>query len=141
MKARKPLQLVAVVAIIACLAACPKQTAEKAATVSHDFAVAVYGAQQAEIAFHQQGKIDNSEHQKIQQGFLQLSKVGPQVDAAIVAGDKQGIIVAIDSALASLKILLDEGVGNVHNPDSKAAIEALLLTAQASLNTAKALVQ
>ena len=123
------------------LAACPSSTTQKVATISKDFAASVSAAQQAEITFYNAGKISADEHRAIETGFLQVSKVGPAIDAAVVAGNKAGILAALDSGISSLQTLIDSGVGNVKNADSKATLESLLLIAKSTLASAKAWVR
>lgn len=144
MNKRTQVMLVLTVAAIVMLTAgwaCSSGSAAKVATISKDFAASVAAAQQAEIAFYNQGKITAQEHQTVETYFLQISKIGPSIDAAVVANDKAGILTALNSGIVVLQSALDAGVGNIKNPDSKAAIQSLLLVAQSALANAKVLVQ
>ena len=120
---------------------CNQSTTQKVATVERDFAATVQAAQSAEIAAHQAGKIDDETHKSIQTYFLQVAQAGKAVDAAILAGNKAGILAALDSAAASIGTLLNDGVGNIHDPTVKAEIQTAVLLAQSIISSAKAFVQ
>ena len=92
-------------------------------------------------ALHQAGKIDDATHLAIQRYFLQVAQAGKAVDAAILAGNKAGILAALDSAAASIGTLLTQGVGNVKDPTTKAEIQTAVLLAQSIISSAKAFVQ
>ena len=132
-------------AIVLCLMlgawTCNQSTTQKVATVERDFAAAVQAAQATEIAAHQAGKIDDATHLAIQRYFLQVAQAGKAVDAAILAGNKAGILAALDSAAASIGTLLTQGVGNVKDPTVKAEIQTAVLLAQSIISSAKAFVQ
>lgn len=133
------LGLVAVCVLL--LTACPQDVVTRVATVERDFAATVEAAQATEIAAYHAGKISASEHKAIEGYFLQLAPVGQQVDKAILAGNKAGILAALDSALASVDTLLNQGVGNVHDPTVQAELKTAVLLAQATLASAKAFIQ
>ena len=120
---------------------CNQSTTQKVATVERDFAAAVQAAQASEIAAFQAGKIDKQTHVAIQGYFMQVAQAGKAVDAAILTGNKAGILAALDSAAASIGTLLNDGVGNIHDPTVKAEIQTAVLLAQSIISSAKAFVQ
>lgn len=132
--------LVAMLVVVALLTAgCPADQQRKAAIAMRDFSVGVKAFQQTEIALFQQGKVEPDIHQRIQQGFLHLSTTAPQIDAAIKANNKAAMLAAIDAGLADTDGFLAD-IGAVKEPQTRASLQALVLSLRTILANGKVLV-
>lgn len=129
MKFRKVPIAILLLTLLLVTAGC-KDKYRKAALASRDVAVAVQSLQKTEIALHDQHQLDDAEHKSFQDAFLQVAQTGMEVNKVIRAGnsasDKQAQAL-IDQAFASTQNLLDNGVGNIKNAQTKAALSASVL--------------
>lgn len=116
----KSLRSIAAVAVLSlALAGCAKVAApgapatptdpyNKAAVAMSNFATDLNSAQQIEITLHKAGIIDAATHTTVQQAFLAIDKIGPQIDAGILAQSSSDTLrtkvnAALD-ALASITV-------------------------------------
>jgi hypothetical protein len=123
---------------------CSNQSQAKALKASHDFASTMNAAQQTVVTFHSPclavntpagcGTITDAEDKLLQEDFILISECGPKVNAAIVANSKQGVKDALNGCSLDLNKAINEGAAGIKNPESKAAITTLLVTAESVLN-------
>jgi hypothetical protein len=114
----------------------------KAAEAARDFAVAVQAVQQAEIALHSQGMVDDQEHLQFEGLLVNVASAGKQVDSVILQASKGGNVeAALDAAIQSTNSLLQDGTLHIKNPQAKAQLSAVLLGAKALLDTIAAVIR
>ncbi len=96
---------------------------QKVGQSARDFALGVQAFQQTEIVLHQQNKITDQEHQKLETLILEVAKTGQTLDQAInqVHSNPQAR-AALDAAVSQLNALLDSGILQIKNPDSEAQL-------------------
>lgn len=114
---------------------------EKAAIFMRDYATTLEAVQNAEIDAHRANYVSDVDHQVLQNYVLKLAVYGKEANDAIGRGNRQGAIVQIDLALADLDRLQKQGLLGVKNPESKAAISALVLSVRGVLTGAKVQLQ
>lgn len=112
----------------------------KAGELSRDFAAGVQAFQSSEIVFHNAGKVSDEEHAVIQDWLIRVANAGQQLDTAInTTHNSKDAKAAVNAAIDATSNLLNTGVLGVKNPDSKAALQASLITLKSILGSILAL--
>lgn len=140
MRNRKVLLLLPLVLMLMGLKAC-EDWREKSAIVMRDFAQALESAQNAEIDAYRANYVSRPDHEQFQAKVLTLATYGKAANDAIGRGNRRDALMQIDLALGDLDSLQSKGLLGVKNPQSKAAISALLLAVRTVLTGAKVQIQ
>lgn len=127
-------KLIAVLIVAIALAGCPSSAYHSAVVAEHDFKSSVQAFQQAELAEHTNGRIDQAEHQRIEGAIEKIGLASETLVGALQAGAStttvQGDFTAVSNALNALMV---DGVFNVKNPQSQNLLATLTKTIQAIL--------
>ena len=128
--------------------ACNQSSVQKAATANKDFINAVAAAQQTEIQFHAPctapgipagcGEIDDTLHIAFQRDFKALAQCSDGVAQAVAANNTVGAQAALNVCGTSLQNVITNDAAGIKNPNTKAALTAILLAIQTSINSALA---
>ncbi len=115
-------------------AGCPKNAYHDAVVAEHDFKLGVQSFQQAEIQEFQSGRIDATEHQKIEGGVAQVGTAAQTLVASLQQGAANTTVQQnFATVSAALTALLNEGVLGIKNVTSQALLRTIIQTAQAIL--------
>lgn len=125
------------------LAGCPKGTPYHEAVVAeHDFKTLVQSFQTAEMKEFQAGRISAAEHAQLEAGITKVALAGAVLVAALQKGALNSDVSSdIDNAAAAITSLLNDGVLQVKNPTSQAALKALVTTLSDILQNVAVLVK
>lgn len=131
------------------VAACTQSQMKKAATVMRDFSVALGQVQDAMIAAHNDGFLDDAEHKQIQALIDQIALAGEEAvntlragsGSSLTTGGKSAVLAKLDVALMGIDHLTQEGVLHIKNPASRSAASGLILALRGIVRTAQALLQ
>lgn len=104
----------------------------KVGEAARDFAIGVEAFHGTEKVLHQQGKISDDEHFKLDAIILEVAQTGKTLDQAInqVHSNPQAR-AALSATIGQLNALLDTGILQVNNPDAKAQLEVAFLALKA----------
>jgi len=118
---------------------CEQSKLKKVAQAADGFSLAVKAFQDAEIAAHQQGLVDDEEHRQIQAALAEVARAGLELDSDIrAARDVHTASGAAAQVWTSLDNLYSGGVLHIKNPKARRDLEALLLAAKGFLATISA---
>jgi len=133
----------ALVSLVFILSGCPKGTPYHDAVVAeHQFKTIVQSFQQAEVIEFQNGRISPAEHAQLEAGVAKVAQAGIVLTTAMQQGALNSDVNTDISALsAALTSLLNDGVLGVKNPQSVAALSAIVKTAQAIVQNVLLIVQ
>lgn len=133
----------ALVPLVFLLSGCPKGTPYHDAVVAeHQFKTIVQSFQQAEGIEFQNGRISAAEHAQLEAGVAKVAQAGIVLTTAMQQGALNSDVNTDISALsAALTSLLNDGVLGVKNPQSVAALSAIVKTAQAIVQNVLLIVQ
>jgi len=133
----------ALVSLVFLLSGCPKGTPYHDAVVAeHQFKTIVQSFQQAEVIEFQNGRISPAEHAQLEAGVAKVAQAGIVLTTAMQQGALNSDVNTDISALsAALTSLLNDGVLGVKNPQSVAALSAIVKTAQAIVQNVLLIVQ
>ncbi len=124
---------------------CEQSKLKKVAQAAEGFSLTVKAFQDAEIAAHQQGLVDDAEHKEIERALVDVAHAGLELDNIVraaglkVPGPKA--LAALDQAYTSLDNLFTSGVLHVKNARARQDLEALLLSAKGFLATISAVLR
>ena len=140
-RAHKYLAVLSAILIGGLLMGCEESAVKKAAQAADGFAISVKALQQAEMAAHVQGLIDDAEHRDLQGYFLDVASAGLELDNAIrVAQSKPKAVETLQAAIASLDRMLNQAVPHLKNPKARETMQALILSAKSFLATIAAVI-
>lgn len=116
----KRFAVLAVPLLAVCLAGCPKGAYHDAIVAEHQFTTVLQGFQQAELAEHTGGRIDQQEHQRIEAAVEKIA-LAEQVLVQALQSGANNITVQQDftTAANALNALMVDGVFNVKNTNSQ----------------------
>ncbi len=118
---------------------CEQSKLKKVAQAVDGFSMAVKAFQDAEIAAHQQGLVDDEEHRQLQTALADVARAGLELDSDIRAAKmNRNALTAVEQAWTSLSNLYYGGVLHIKNPKARQDLEALLLAAKGFLATISA---
>jgi hypothetical protein len=118
---------------------CEQSKLKKVAQAADGFSLAVKAFQEAEIAAHQQGFVDDQEHHEIQAALADVARAGLELDSDIrAARDVRTARGAMGQVWTSVDNLYTGGVLHIKNPKARQDLEALLLAAKGFLATISA---
>ena len=124
MRHRRKLLVLVVLVTIGTMAACTDSALRKASIAARDLALAVKAFQDAEIIAHQQGRVADDEHGRIQSLLIRVAEAGKELDADIrVLHSHPKAVVAFQAFDDSLGRLLAEGVIGIKNSQTKAELQ------------------
>jgi len=116
------------------MAGCPQSAYHSAVVAEHDFSAALQAFQQAEMAEHTNGRIDQAEHQRLEAG---IEKVALGALALVDSLQKGASNTTVQQNFTSISNLLNalvvDGVFGVKNPQSQNLLSTLIKTIQAIL--------
>lgn len=116
------------------LSGCPSTAYHSAVVAEHDFKTSVQAFQQAEMVEFQAGRIDATEHQKIEGGVERVGLAAQTLVSSLQQGAANTTVQQNFSTLSqAVTDLLNNGVLGIKNPQSQALVKAVLQTAQAIL--------
>jgi hypothetical protein len=126
--------LIPVLLLTVALSGCPKSAYHDAVIAEHDFKLGVAAFQQAEMQEFQAGRIDATEHQKLESGVEQVGKAAQVLVASLQGGATNTTVQQnFNTVGTALTDLLNSGVLGIKNPTSQALFSTIIKTAQAIL--------
>lgn len=135
--------VVLVICLVLMLAACPKASVvRQAAVASQSASIAVQAFQQAEIDSFQSGAVSVDDHATIQGLLAQVGQVGKTLDSALrAANDNQSALADVNTAVAAIDSLNQQGLLHIKNKDVQAKWTIAMAGAKAALNSIAAMLQ
>jgi hypothetical protein len=128
------LAIIATFALATMLTGCPSTAYHSAVVAEHDFTSALQAFQQAELAEHTNGRIDATEHVRIEGAIEKIGNASQVLVTALQSGANNTTIqqdfTSIENALNALMV---DGVFNVKNAQSQNLLAALTKSIQAIL--------
>jgi hypothetical protein len=116
------------------LSGCPSGAYHSAVVAEHDFKTSVQAFQQAEMVEFQAGRIDATEHQKIEAGIERIGTAAQTLVGSLQAGAANTTVQQNFATLSqAVTDLLNNGVLGIKNPQSQLLVKTVLQTAQAIL--------
>jgi len=140
-RSRKAVFLVILLALM--LTACPKASVvRQAAVASQSASIAVQAFQQAEIQSFESGVVSVDDHATIQGLLAQVGQVGKTLDSALrSANDNQSALADVNTAVAAIDSLNQQGLLHIKNKDIQAKWTIAMAGAKAALNSIAAMLQ
>lgn len=131
---RKSLVL-AVLSGVLVLTGCPNTASQKqAAQAAQNISIILIGAQKAEIVAYQQHLVPPTDHRFIQQQFKTIEQLGKTTDACILsAGNTKGTLVCLDTAVAAIDNINNDGGTFIKNAKAKADFALAMLSVKTLL--------
>ena len=118
------------------LTGCPAGTQQDAAKASLQVAVVMDSAQQAEIAAHNTHLIPDADHAFIQQQFITLGRADKAANDCISAAPNKGaVIVCINTAVATVDQINQEGGTHLKSDAAKANFNLALTSIKSILQS------
>jgi len=134
MKRNRSLACIAVFALAIAMTGCPKGPYHDAVVAEHDFTSALQAFQQAEMAEHTNGRIDQAEHQRLEGGIEKLALGAQNLVIALQKGSSNITIQQNFTTVSDLlNALVVDGVFGVKNAQSQNLLSTLIKTVQAIL--------
>jgi hypothetical protein len=122
------------------LAGCPGSVVHKVTVAQHDFRIAVQAFQDTEIALHNQGGVISDDvHIQIQTGIQKVAQAGVDLDTALASNAPTSTLkTKLDSIMALLDDLNNQGLLGVKNQNAKLALTSALLAVKGIVAGAEA---
>jgi len=127
-------KIATVLALALALSGCPHGAYHSAVVAEHDFTTGLKSFQQAEMIESQNGRIDATEHQKLEAGIEKVATAAQTLVTSLQGGVANTTVQQNFATVgAALNDLLDNGVLGVKNDQSKTLLKTLIQTVQAIL--------
>jgi len=112
----------------------------KVTVAQHDFRIAVQAFQDTEIALHNQGGVISDDvHIQIQTGIQKVAQAGVDLDTALASNAPTSTLkTKLDSIMALLDDLNNQGLLGVKNQNAKLALTSALLAVKGIVAGAEA---
>lgn len=124
--------LIPILAVIFLLSGCPSSAYHKMIVAEHDFDKTVSGFQNAEIAEFNAGNVPADIHNKLEQGTITVAQGGKQLATLLQQNaSTQSITTELNLINVTLQNLLNDGVLQVKNAQTKANLQIALQSIQA----------
>lgn len=134
MHRNRKLAVLAVLILAVYAAGCPKGPYHDAVVAEHDFTASLQAFQQAEMAEHTNGRIDDAEHRRLEAG---IEKVALGAQNLVISLQKGASNITIQQNFTTVGDLLNslvvDGVFGVKNAQSQNLLSTLIKTIQAIL--------
>lgn len=114
---------------------CNQNSYVRTAQLAKDFAATVLAVQQGVTAAHQNGYVNDRDYQTFQTKVSQLADAGMALDKAISQSHSaSGALAQITVIRGLLSDLSTNQLAGIKNDNAKLAVQALLLTAQTTID-------